>query len=109
MEIRYHLDEHLDPAVAAGLRQRGVDVTTTTEEGLVGASDEEQLAYASVNQRVLVTRDSDLLVLHTAGVPHAGIAFWHSRHRSLGQLILDLTLLWRVYTAEEMAGRVEYL
>jgi len=109
MEIRYYLDEHMDPAVAAGLRQRGMDVTTTTEEGLVGATDEDQLAYALANQRVLVTRDSDFLVLHSTGVSHAGIAFWHSRHRNLGQLILDLTLLWRVCTAEEMAGRVEYL
>ena len=99
----------MDPAIAAGLRQRGVDVATTAEEGLVGTSDEDQLAHALANQRVLVTRDSDFLVLNAAGVAHAGIAFWHSRHRSLGQLILDLTLLWRIYTAEEMAGRVEYL
>lgn len=109
MEIRYHLDEHMDPAIATGLRRRGVDVTTTVEEGLAGASDLEQLAYAARNDRVLVTRDSDFLALSSEGVPHAGIAFWHSRHRSLGQLILDLTLLWRVYAAEDMAGRVEYL
>ena len=109
MEIRFHLDEHMDPAIAAGLRRRGVDVTTTIEEGLAGASDLEQLTYAAGRERVLVTRETDFLVLSGEGVPHAGIAFWHSRHRSLGQLILDLTLLWRIYAAEEMAGRVEYL
>lgn len=27
--IRFHLDEHIDPAVAAALRRVGVDVTTT--------------------------------------------------------------------------------
>ncbi|MCL4204180.1 MAG: DUF5615 family PIN-like protein [Pirellulaceae bacterium] len=109
MEIRYHLDEHLDPAIAAGLRRRGVDVTTTVEAGLSGASDFEQLAFATRNHRVLVTRDTDFLALSAEGMSHGGIAFWHSRHRSVGQLILDLTLLWRVYAAEDMANRVEYL
>jgi hypothetical protein len=27
VDIKYHLDEHIDAAVAAGLRLRGVDVT----------------------------------------------------------------------------------
>ena len=39
VEIKYHLDEHIDSAVAAGLRLRGVDVTTTVEQELQGASD----------------------------------------------------------------------
>jgi hypothetical protein len=26
----------MDPAIAAGLRRRGVDITTTVEEGLAG-------------------------------------------------------------------------
>ncbi|MCU0983293.1 MAG: DUF5615 family PIN-like protein [Pirellulaceae bacterium] len=50
----------MDPAIAAGLRRRGVDVTTTVEEGLAGASDLEQLTYAAGRERVLVTRDTDL-------------------------------------------------
>ena len=41
VEIRYHLDEHLDAAVAAGLKLRGVDVTTTLDQGLDGVSDSE--------------------------------------------------------------------
>ena len=40
-EIRYHLDEHMDNAVAVGLRRRGIDVTTTVEAGLMRASDQE--------------------------------------------------------------------
>ena len=109
MEIRYHLDEHVDRAVAEGLRQRGVDVTTTVEAGLAGASDENQLAFAAADGRVFVTRDRHFLVLHSEGVAHAGIAFWHSRRRNVGQLVLDLVLLWRAASGEEMHGRVEYL
>ena len=109
MEIRYHLDEHMHPAVAEGLRQRGVDVTTTVEAGLTGASDEDQLAFAAAQGRVFVTRDRHFLVLDSEGVAHAGIAFWHSKRRNVGQLVLDLVLLWRAVSAEEMLGRVEYV
>ena len=109
MEIRYHLDEHVDRAVSEGLRQRGVDVTTTVGAGLAGASDEDQLAFAAANERVFVTRDRHFLVLDSQGVAHAGIAFWHSKRRDVGQLVLDLVLFWRAATAEEMRGHVEYL
>jgi hypothetical protein len=107
--IRYHLDEHVDPAVAEGLRRRGIDVTTTVEAGLTGATDEDQLAFATANARVCVTRDPDFLVLHSRQISHAGIAYWHPKRRNVGQIVLDLTLLWRVATAEEMRGRVECL
>ena len=32
--LSFHLDEHMHPAIAAGLRRRGIDVTTTFEAGL---------------------------------------------------------------------------
>ena len=38
MPIRYHLDENVDHAVARGLQQRGIDVTTSTDVQLVGVS-----------------------------------------------------------------------
>jgi hypothetical protein len=42
--IRFHLDEHCDPAIAAGLRLHRVDVTTTAQAGLFGAEDVEHVA-----------------------------------------------------------------
>jgi hypothetical protein len=44
--ICLHLDEHRDPAIAAGLRPHEVDVTTTPEAGLLQAKDEDHIAYA---------------------------------------------------------------
>lgn len=44
-----------------GLRQRGVDVVTTPESGMLGASDEEHLRRASAEGRVMVTQDDDFL------------------------------------------------
>ena len=54
--IRFHLDENVNPVIAAGLSNRGIDVTTSQEVGLLGASDLEQLAYAIREGRVIWRR-----------------------------------------------------
>lgn len=47
-KVRFHLDESVESAIADGLRRRSIDVTMTPEVGLLGASDEEQVAFALV-------------------------------------------------------------
>ena len=107
--IRYHLDENCHRAIADGLRRRGVDVTTTPEVGLLNASDEEQLAYALPQGRVVFTQDRDFLRLHASGVPHPGIAYCDKDTKSIGEIIAMLVLIWEVYEPEDMANRVEFI
>lgn len=107
--IRFHLDESVGPAVAEGLRRRGINVTTTPEVGLSSADDEAQLAFALREKRILVTQDADFLRLHRRGVPHAGIAFYDPGTRTIGQLIAGLVLIHGMLTPEEMKGHVEFL
>ena len=107
--IRYHLDEDVDPAIAEGLRRRGIEVTTSQEVGLLGAPDPVQLAHAAAQGRVLFTHDDDHLKLNAQGVEHAGMAYCHRLRRSLGQIIDALTLLWELAEPEELVNRVEYL
>jgi hypothetical protein len=107
--IQFHLDESVPNAIAAGLKSRGIDVTTTAECGLNTASDQDQLAFALSQNRVLVTRDADFLAFDRRGLPHAGIVFWSPARRDLGRAVLSLALLWRTTAPGEMAGRVEYL
>lgn len=109
MEIRFHLDEHIDAAIANGLRQRGIDSTTTADAGLLQATDEEHLAYALAEGRVVVTHDDDFLELHSRGIPHAGIAYCHMHARTIGQIIRGLVLVHQCLTAEEMRNEVEFL
>jgi hypothetical protein len=45
-EIRFHLDESVDPAVAIALRRHGVNITSARDVGLLGAADEAQMEYA---------------------------------------------------------------
>ena len=108
MAIRFHLDENMPHAVAEGLRRRDVDVSTTTDAGLVGATDQEQLSFAHGEGRMLVTRDADLLRLNAQGAEHAGIVYWTER-RSIGQLISALDILGLESTEEEMRSRVVFL
>ena len=77
--IRFHLDEHIDPAIADGLRRRDIDVTTTVEAGLREAEDDEHLAFAREEGRVIVTHDQGFLRKHSQGVAHTGIAYCHLR------------------------------
>jgi predicted nuclease of predicted toxin-antitoxin system len=107
--IRFHLDEHVPTAVALGLRRRGIDVTTTVETGLAGAADEDHIAFALSQGRVIVTHDEDFLVLHSRGVRHAGIAYCHQGDRSVGELLRALVLVRGRLTPEEMENRLEFL
>jgi predicted nuclease of predicted toxin-antitoxin system len=106
---RFHLDEHCGPEIARGLRRYGIDVTTTPEAGLVGHTDEQQVAYALPLGRVIFTQDRDYLRLYAAGEPHAGIAYCHQQTRSIGEIIDVLVLIWEICEPEEIAGRVEYI
>jgi predicted nuclease of predicted toxin-antitoxin system len=109
MPIRFHLDENVDHAVAVGLRHRGIEVTTSTDGGLIGATDEQQLAFARGQGRVLLTHDTDFLVLHAGGAEHAGIAFCAKNTRSVGEIIRQLCLIHDLLTPEEMLHRIEFL
>jgi predicted nuclease of predicted toxin-antitoxin system len=107
--IRFHLDENVNPVIAAALRRHGIDVTTTIEMGLRSASDDEQLEFIRSQGRVLVTHDTDFLRIANQTTDHPGIAFCHKDMVSTGQIIRSLTLIYEVLDPEEMVGQVEFL
>src|SRR5947209_1349967 len=105
--MRYHLDEHVDPAIATGLRRRGIEVVTTVELSLLSATDEIHLASARAAGRVIFTQDEDFLVLGTSGISHAGIVYCKQGSRSIGQIIDHLELIHVCLTEAEMRDHVE--
>jgi hypothetical protein len=108
---RFYLDQHIHGGVASGLRQHSIDVLTAQEAGRCGVSDVDQLAFATAQERVLVTHDTDYLVLAAGGVAHAGIAWADAtKYRNLvGPLLQMLLLLHGVLDRDSMRNRVEYL
>jgi uncharacterized protein with PIN domain len=107
-KIKFYIDEHVPTAVTAGLRLREVDVLTTQEAGLLAASDEEHLALATDEERVLFTQDADFLRLHAEGISHAGIAYAHQQ-TPIGYIVRGLMLIYQVLEPRDMQNHVEFL
>ena len=84
-------------------------MTTTTEVGLLGASDSVQLAHVHRERRVLFTHDTDFTTLHNSAVPHSGIIYCHQNRHSVGEIIRTLVSLWSTHGAVELVGRLSYL
>ena len=108
-QISFHIDESADPDIALALRRASIDATTTQEVGLRTAKDPKQWEYVKEGRRVIVTHDADFLRLAHRDDDHAGVAYCAQGTRSLGEIIDMLVLMHGAMTAEEMAGRVQFL
>lgn len=107
--IRFHLDENVDPAIAAGLKRTGIDVTTSQETSLLSKSDLVQLEFAKSQSRVLVNHDDDFLILDSKGIDHCGVVYSRKGTQTIGYIIRMLILLYEVATPAELNNRAEYL
>lgn len=107
--IRFFMDQHFPIAASQGLRRHAVDVLTVQDVGRCGLADADQLAFATTQERVMVTFDSDFLALHKSGVAHAGIAWCQEQKYGIGQLIQALLLVHGVLDRAAMRNHIEYL
>ena len=55
--MKIYLDVDLSPSIAVLLRQRDVDATSAHEVGNTQLDDRAQLAYATLAERSIVTRN----------------------------------------------------
>ena len=61
--VRLCTDEDAsEQAVVRGLRARGIDVQTTADAGHLGATDAEQLASATAENRTIAPPDCEPLI-----------------------------------------------
>ncbi|MCW1969436.1 MAG: DUF5615 family PIN-like protein [Anaerolineae bacterium] len=107
--IRFHLDENVAHAVAKGLLQHGVDVTTTSEMHMLGHVDEDQLAHATAEGRVLFTQDRDLLRIAQHFIDHAGIIYCDKNARTVGEIVKRLLAIAKNMPADDMVGMVKFI
>ena len=108
INIKFYTDEHVHPAVIAGLRRRGIDVLTTKDANMIAANDDEHLKLAIQEKRVIFTQDDDFLKFHALQIPHKGIVYAH-QHTPIGQIIQGLMLISQVLSASEMENHLEYI
>ena len=76
--VRLYFDRHIKKQLAIDLRERGFDVLLTEESGLDTAPDEDQLAFATKENRAILTFNiRDFAPLHEQWIAaerlHAGI------------------------------------
>jgi uncharacterized protein with PIN domain len=106
--IKFYMDEHVPRAVTEGLRRRGVDVLTAQEAAMLEADDEQHVALALREGRVVVTQDADFLRLHAVGRPHSGLAY-APQHTPIGTIVRSLMLIYDILSPQDMAGHVEFI
>jgi Domain of unknown function (DUF5615) len=80
--VKLYLDESVSIVLADVLTQLGFDCLTTRDAKLLGATDEDQLRYATKESRAIFTHDiKDFLRLSEewiqSGRLHAGILLSH--------------------------------
>lgn len=107
--VQFFMDQHIPAAVTRGLVRHGVNVLTAQDAQTCGLTDADQLAFATTEQRVIVTFDPDYLALHRSGVSHGGIAWCPAQKHGIGQLIQALLLIHGVLDRDSMRNHVEYL
>ena len=101
-------------ALVRALRDRGVDVTTTSEAGLIEISDEEQLRWATEKGRALLTYNAaDFCQLHgeflRTGRHHAGIVIAEQQRFPVGEMMRRILRLRAGLDAGIMLNRLEFL
>ena len=85
--MRFYLDEHLSPQIGMIARSGAVDVVAATELGRRGRSDEDQLRFAALEGRAIVTCNYDDFDALTErflreNLPHSGVLFVPSSIRT---------------------------
>ena len=115
MSVKLYLDEDsLRQALVEALRQRGVDVTTPLDAGMMQVPDPEQLEYATTQGRSIYTFNmSDFCRLHSEWLAvqreHAGIIVARQQQFSVGEQLRRLLKLNATRSSDEMRNRLEFL
>jgi predicted nuclease of predicted toxin-antitoxin system len=107
--IQFYLDENAHMVIAKALGDRGIDVLTPMKANMIGATDEQHLAFAFEARRVIITQDEDFLVLNSKGYQHAGIVYFKSQTRPIKQILRGLLNLYEDHSADELMGQVIFL
>ena len=110
--IELYLDEDVDVLIANLLRNYGYSVISTNDAGLLGATDTDQMEYAAVNRRTIVTHNrqdfEDLFQGYLAqGRMHAGVII--AVRRSPYEIARRLLVILDQVTADEMENQIRYI
>jgi predicted nuclease of predicted toxin-antitoxin system len=113
--LRLAADEDFNNRILRGLLRRNpeLDIMRVQDAGLRGRGDDEVLAWAATEGRVLLTHDVTTMKQHvneriTAGLPMPGV-FELAQDVSFKQAIEDILLLAECSLEGEWEGQIRFL
>jgi hypothetical protein len=113
MSIKLYMDENVPRQITLGLRLRDIDVLTVQEDSRMGLPDPQVLDRAAELQRVLFSRDDDLLIIANQqqqnGIPFYGVIYAHPQGNSIGNCVHDLELIAKTCDSVDCINQVQYL
>lgn len=114
MTVRYQADADLNQAIVTGVlrREPTIDFQTAFAAGLEGVKDQEVLAIAAQQGRILISHDRKTMPSEFASFitsdQSSGVIIV-SRKLSIEAVIEELLLIWAASTAEEWFNRIAKL
>lgn len=115
MQIKLYLDEDAEAEnLVKALKLHKIDVLTTNEAGLKGASDIEQIEFAASQNRTIYTFNvRDFLPLHyellNLNQNHSGIILGEQSRFGIGEQLRRILRIIEAKSAEEMQNELEFL
>ena len=107
--MRIDADENVWQPVVTGLRRRGWDVSSVSDEETTGDSDREHIERAATNEWVVLTFDDDFLSLAAEStIDHAGIVYIEQYGKDVGQLVRRIDAALRRNEDRELTGEIVY-
>jgi hypothetical protein len=114
MAIRFQADADLNQIIVSAVLRRvpAIDFRTATAAGLGALNDQDVLARAARDDRILVTHDQTTMPRHFGEFVQAqrspGLLVV-PQHLAVRQVADDLILIWTATEADEWVNRVVFL
>ncbi|MBC8182757.1 DUF5615 family PIN-like protein [candidate division KSB1 bacterium] len=110
--ISIYLDEDIDVDLINPLISHGYNIYCARDEGMLGKSDDEQLAHAAERRWAVMTHNvKHFRLLHQhyseKGIEHSGIVV--SKQDSIKVILRCLLKLFNSLTAEEIQNQLIFL
>ncbi|PKO22744.1 MAG: hypothetical protein CVU38_07895 [Chloroflexi bacterium HGW-Chloroflexi-1] len=111
--IRLYFDEDADGRLVQAVRQRGYDIQLARQANMLGASDDDQLAYAVSQGRAFVTHNVQhfpplCAEWEAAGREHSGVIMLLGRP-TIGIWLRRLENLLSSFGAEDLKNALVFL
>jgi predicted nuclease of predicted toxin-antitoxin system len=105
--MRFKTDENLPMEIAELLARAGHDVLRVDQQGLKGVADPGLAAVCQVEQRAIVTLDTDFMdIRRYAPASYAGIIVLRPHRQAVPHLVRLTTRLIMALDSEQLVGKL---